>query len=216
MTSLYGSPVLVETRCERVFSTFWNSLPISWSLQQIGLTVINAEIGKNVFLNVLFNTNPAQPELAFYLVGKYRPPDTPKNAKFMHANLSLPVIIGKLPSWYSKTAALKGLKAIKKSAAKLQARYTTKLPNPMSLWRSLVQFPVKPSIFFQFSSLFNSCSELIIQSIRGVIVRLAHSHDGTLLVGTNPRLARYCVFVNDRDRSNRHSVKSSEYFALKF
>eukprot|EP00116_Pleurobrachia_bachei_P014859 sb/3475121/ len=34
----------------------------------------------------------------------------------------------------------------------------------MSLWRSLVQFPVKPSIF-RFSSLFNSCSELIIQSI---------------------------------------------------
>eukprot|EP00116_Pleurobrachia_bachei_P010246 sb/3470508/ len=35
-----------------------------------GLTVINAEIGNNVFLNVLFNTNPTQPELAFYLVGK--------------------------------------------------------------------------------------------------------------------------------------------------
>eukprot|EP00116_Pleurobrachia_bachei_P002353 sb/3462615/ len=33
----------------------------------------------------------------------------------------------------------------------------------MSLWRSLVQFPVKPSIF-RFSSLFNSCSELIIQN----------------------------------------------------
>ena len=29
----------------------------------------------------------------------------------------------------------------------------------MSLWRSLVQFPVKPSIF-RFSSLFNSCSDL--------------------------------------------------------
>eukprot|EP00116_Pleurobrachia_bachei_P018323 sb/3478585/ len=28
MTSLYGSPVLVETRCERVFSTLWNSLAI--------------------------------------------------------------------------------------------------------------------------------------------------------------------------------------------
>eukprot|EP00116_Pleurobrachia_bachei_P013603 sb/3473865/ len=34
----------------------------------------------------------------------------------------------------------------------------------MSLWRSLVQFPVKPSIF-RYPFLFNSCSELIIQNL---------------------------------------------------
>eukprot|EP00116_Pleurobrachia_bachei_P007966 sb/3468228/ len=44
-----------------------------YSTNTHGLTVINAEIGNNVFLNQLFNTNPTQPELAFYLVGKYCP-----------------------------------------------------------------------------------------------------------------------------------------------
>ena len=34
--------------------------------------------------------------------------------------------------------------------------------------------------------------------------------------GVTNVLPKNCVFLNDRDCSNRHSVKSSEYFALKF
>eukprot|EP00116_Pleurobrachia_bachei_P015029 sb/3475291/ len=43
----------------------------------------------------------------------------------------------------------------------IKERLISGIAPSMSLLRSLVQFPVKPSIF-RFSSLFNSCSELII------------------------------------------------------